>query len=115
MQQDKLTLATLGKLDDGTVGAVVDAAITEALIDCDDRPFLEKARKVTIEVVISPVLDNGRLKAVDVATGVKLVKPPQVARKQSLRTTFDTANRKVEAMLPDSYQDTMFTGEKEVS
>lgn len=62
--QDKLSLETLGQLDDGTVGAVANAAIAEALADCDDRPFLEKGRKVTVEIVINPVLDGSVLKGV---------------------------------------------------
>lgn len=113
--QDKLSLETLGQLDDGTVGAVANAAIAEALADCDDRPFLEKGRKVTVEIVINPVLDGSVLKGVDVAVGVKLTKPPQAAREQYLRTTVDTGSNKLTAMLADSYQDGLWTGKKEVS
>ncbi len=112
MQKDKLTLATLGQLDDGTVGAVVDAAIAEALADCDDQPFLKKGRKVVVEIVVNAVLDGNRLKGVDVASGVKLTRPPQAAREQYLRTTFGTVHKTVEAILPDSHQDGLFTGER---
>ena len=112
MQKEKLSLSTLSQLDDGTVGAVVDAAIAEALADCDDRPYLEKARKITIEVAVSPVLDNGRLKGVDVATGVKLAKPPQAARDQYLRTNYDTSTKTVEAFLADAYQDGLDFGDE---
>ncbi len=91
---------------------MVDAAIAEALADCDDRPFLKKPRKVVVEVSIQPVLDGSALKGVDVATGVKLTKPPQAAREQYLRTTFDSAHKTVEAMLPSEHQSALFTESK---
>lgn len=68
---------------------------------------------MVVEIVINPVLDGNTLKGVDVATGVKLTKPAQAARAQYLRTNFDTSSKTVEAMLPDSHQDSMFTGTKE--
>ena len=52
MPDDKqtLSLATLHKLDDGMVGRVVDAELQKVLRDCEDRPSLDKVRKVTIQL-----------------------------------------------------------------
>lgn len=113
MQKETLTLATLGKLDDGTVGAVVDDAITQALKDCEERPGLDGVRKLTIEVAFKPVLDSRSfaLKGVDIATKFKLAVPPQTARDQYLQTSVDTSKGVVEALMPESFQESMFASE----
>ncbi len=107
MQNEKLTLATLGQLDDGTVGAVVNAAITDALKDCDDRPGLKKARKITLEVSFEPVVDERSfvLKGVDIDTKVKLTVPAQELREQYLRTSLNTATTQLEAFLANEFQE----------
>jgi hypothetical protein len=113
--KQNLSLATLGQLDDGTVGAVVDAAIADILKDCDDRPGLKKARRVTLEVSFEPVVDERSfvLKGVDVSAQVKLSVPAQTMREQYLQTSLDTAVNRLEAHLPDAHQDSMFTETKE--
>lgn len=100
---------TLGDLDDGTVRAVTNAAIQQALDDCDARPVLDKARKVQITIALKPVPDTatGAMKGVHVDVAVKTTVPPQQGNGDYLRA--NVAGDHARAYMPDSQQDTMFT------
>lgn len=52
-----LSLATLAHLDRGVLAATVDDEINKAIADCDDRPHDDTARKVTLTIIVKPVLD----------------------------------------------------------
>lgn len=60
--QKTLSLETLGELDSGAAGVVIDAAIRTAVADIDDRGEDGKPRKVVIELTLSK-MDNGLLAA----------------------------------------------------
>lgn len=60
--QERLCLETLGNLDCGAAGLIIDAAIRDALADLDDRGSDLKPRKVEIAVTLK-VLDNGQVEA----------------------------------------------------
>lgn len=63
MSQLPVTAASLGKLDSGMAGLIIDAAIREAISDLEDRGFQdEKPRKVNI-VLTFKLLDNGQVHA----------------------------------------------------
>lgn len=48
--QKSLSLQTLGDLDGGAAGLIIDAAIREVLADLDDRGDDEQARRVSINL-----------------------------------------------------------------
>ena len=103
----RLTIDTLGDLDDGLTRKLVDKTLTEALADCEARPGLNKPRRVTLVIEFLPVLGQfGGLKGVEagVAVGSKL--PARAGRAEYLRTSFrgDT----VEAFLPEDQPQPLF-------
>lgn len=52
-----LTSGTLAKLDGGRAGVALDSALRQAVKDCLDRPGDERARKVTMEFQVTPVME----------------------------------------------------------
>lgn len=104
----QLTIDTLGDLDDGTLRHVVNKAIEEALTDCDNRPMLDKGRKLTLTVTASPILDDrsGAMRGVEIETQVQTKLPPRATHPDTLRT--NVRGSTVEAYLPDAHQDSMF-------
>ena len=62
--QRVLNLESLAALDGGAAGAIIEAALREAVADLDDRGQDKKPRKVLIAVTML-VLENGQV-AVDV-------------------------------------------------
>lgn len=111
-----LSASNLHKLDDGLVGRVVDDALQKALSDCEDRPSLNKIRKVTIEVELKPRFDDrsSALKGVDTTVQVKASVPATGMRTEFLYTSHDTSAGKVNAALPNSHQDGIdFNSERE--
>lgn len=104
---EPFTIDTLGNLDDGVVRKLVDKALEEALTDCDNRPGLEKARKVAITIQFLPVLDDrNAMKGVRATAQVKTSLPPRAANDDYLPTSIQGDH--VKAFLPDSRQDAMF-------
>lgn len=53
----QLTLETLPELSDAFAFGV-NAEILEALRDCNNRPRLQKGRKVKIELIFTPIVDK---------------------------------------------------------
>jgi hypothetical protein len=56
MSVQQLTLATLEKLDMGKAAAALQEHLKRAAIDCMDRPGDGKARKVTLQFDITPIV-----------------------------------------------------------
>lgn len=105
-----LLLDTLGDLDDGTIRMLVDTALHEALADCDNRPGLDKVRKVVIQIEFKPVLsERGGMKGVENVVQVKTNLPARAGRQEYLPTT--VRGDAVTAFLPDSYERPMFPTE----
>jgi len=57
MALHKVSLDSLGLLDEGRGAAAVQALLDRAADDCDDRPGDPKPRKVTLEIQCIPVLE----------------------------------------------------------
>jgi hypothetical protein len=56
-QFHKVSLDSLGLLDEGKGAAAFQALLDRAADDCDDRPGEPKPRKVTLEIEMVPVLE----------------------------------------------------------
>lgn len=105
-----LTLDTLGDLDDGTVKRLIEKAMQEALTDCDNRPALGKARRVTIQLSLEPEQDDrGAMKGVHMDVQVKTALPARSGRTEYLKTSI--IGNDVKAFLPDSYEQNLFEPE----
>lgn len=99
-----LTLDTIGDLDDGVVRGLVNAALEECLDDLDNRPALDKPRKLTIQLSLEPVLDKrGGLKGISAYAEVSKKIPPRTANADYCPT--NVRSGKLEAHLPDDRQD----------
>ncbi|WP_034382980.1 hypothetical protein [Deinococcus sp. YIM 77859] len=59
MESTKLTHSTIGNLQGGGIGYVIDDAINRAMQDCERRPGLKKARVVNIQIEFTPVVAQG--------------------------------------------------------
>lgn len=67
MALEKFTLATLSTMDGGRIQTAFQQALDRLRYDCEDRPSVKGARKVTLSVELTPVAaDNGELSSVDV-------------------------------------------------
>ncbi|MFA5552584.1 MAG: hypothetical protein WDA03_13340 [Trueperaceae bacterium] len=109
MPTDKqlFTIDTLGDLDDGTTRLLVDAALSEALADCDNRPYLDKPRRVVLTLELKPVLhEAGGMKGVQGDVAVKLSLPPRKTRGEYLPTNVNGDT--VEAYLPFDRPNALF-------
>lgn len=70
MAQEKLTLATLANLHNGTVGILFSDIVKTLGKDCEDRPALDKDRTLALIVRLRPRIDKkGNLE--DVAVDVE--------------------------------------------
>lgn len=73
MPRVNLSLATIGALDDGLAGAIINAEINTAVADLEDRGQDGKERKVIIE--LNMIKDEHGKIAVDVKAQAKM--PPR--------------------------------------
>lgn len=71
---EALRTATLTKVREGLLAAMLDAKLALAFEDCENRPTLEQARKVTLEIKIKPTGESP-LEMADIEFAVKLSKP----------------------------------------
>lgn len=58
MAVHELVLDTLHKLDDGRVSEAWRQAVRRAVTDCEDRPGVGDARKITLTLELVPVCDE---------------------------------------------------------
>lgn len=76
MSLKKFDFATLQEVHYGALNREIDSALRKAYLDCDDRPAVGTARKVTLTISMKPVAgDDGRLCNVDVDFDVKNAMP----------------------------------------
>jgi hypothetical protein len=54
----QVTFADLVAMDDGVLAVAIDAALRRAAEDCEDRPGVKRARKITLNLEVLPVLDE---------------------------------------------------------
>jgi hypothetical protein len=62
----QFTLENLARLDNGKAAAALDQHIRRAAADCMDRPADPKARVITLQIDLEPVLDTGDLSCSEV-------------------------------------------------
>lgn len=81
-------LAAIGAIDGGIVNAAVKKHLARAIEDCDDRPYEEKARKVTVQIEVKPVTrQDGATCEVEVTTQIKSTIPTHVANPITARVS----------------------------
>lgn len=54
-QLHQLTFQTLGQMDGGRIAEAFRLALERVLKDCEDRPHVDKARTISIQIAIKPV------------------------------------------------------------
>lgn len=65
---EKFDLATLAAMDGGRIREAFEQALNRCRHDCEDRPAVDGARKITLVVSLTPIADDsGELSSVDVA------------------------------------------------
>lgn len=80
MAVHQLTLETLNKLYDGRVAAAFDLKLKQLVLDLEDRPQAKQARKLTLEVTLTPMMADGELESAAVDFQV-LAKSPGLKTK----------------------------------
>lgn len=83
----EMKLDNLGLLDDGKIQGAFDAAIRRLAFDCVDRPTDGKARSLTMQIKLVPVLDEQSREAERVRAQVvfKEAVPPRQTRLYDLQ------------------------------
>jgi hypothetical protein len=56
----KLSLETLDQLDMGKISATLEVHLRRAIADCEDRPLDPKARSVTLQFDMTPIVTDDR-------------------------------------------------------
>lgn len=99
-----LTLDTLGQLQNGRVGATVEKHLERILQDCLDRWYIDKPRKLTLELSLTP-LPGGELglEAVEAGCKVTYKLPPVETNPQEcpIKISTDDAGIHIEVKLPE--------------
>lgn len=76
-----LTMGTLAEIDNGRLREAFEQALRRAQTDCKDRPALEKARKITLQLSMVPIVgDSGDLESCNVEFQIKEALPPRDTR-----------------------------------
>lgn len=88
MGRKELKLETLTELDGGRVPEAFNQALKRCVADCEDRPGVKDARKVTLEVMLSPNLDDDlEFESVDVKFQIKDTAPTRKTKKYNCNWT----------------------------
>lgn len=83
---------SLARLDGGRLRVGLDLALKRLVDDCADRPGLKKARRVTLEIEILPVMEGGgELDSVIVEFGIKERIPARSSKAYNMRAGHDGA------------------------
>lgn len=57
-QLERLTLASLAEIDGGRLALAFEQALKRCVLDCEDRPGESKPRKLTLNLELTPTLDE---------------------------------------------------------
>lgn len=80
MALQKFNFAALAEIDEGRLRIMFDLLLEKVRLDCVDRPALNKARSVSLNVSLTPKADqHGNLITVDVSLDVKESTPKRVS------------------------------------
>lgn len=87
MALQRFDLAALESLDGGRVARAFAHALSRCVEDCRDRPNLEEARKLKLELRCTPVADEetGELAGVDLEFHVSENSPTRKSRPYTMR------------------------------
>ena len=110
-----LTLATLGSLQDNMFGRAVDEGLRQCFVDCDDRPGLNKARRVTVTVDVYPDEEASGMSgsAQVVVANTKVTLPPAKTRKERLTMRRDADTGQPTLIVPDDHPALDLTQERD--
>lgn len=86
-QKMRLNLGTLGDLRGGAVGKIFDQKLSGVIADCNDRPGNKTARKVIIEVAVTPVDDDLEGEKVDIECSVHSKVPVMAIKAHQARVS----------------------------
>ncbi len=78
MAMKTLSYKTLGELDGGIIAIAMDAELERVIADCRDREGETKPRRITLELLISPLTDQcGHADDVETQFTIKSATPPR--------------------------------------
>ncbi|AWT34562.1 hypothetical protein DM785_02595 [Deinococcus actinosclerus] len=98
-----LNLGSLHTLSEGGFGIKVDRDIEQAIKDCEDRPGLKTARKVVIELTITPEGEGGLSDTTMTVTATsKLSVPKAATRKQPMTIKRDKDTGQPQLIIPEA-------------
>lgn len=76
----EFNLANLAYVSDGRINAIVKRHIERAILDCEDRPGDKKPRKVTLDLLVTPVvLQDGAVTDVNIEVEVSSRIPKHIS------------------------------------
>lgn len=88
--QEKMTLETLVAMDGGRIAQAFNREVERLTSDCDDRPALKKARKLTLTITLLPVpTDDGNLDSVFFGVAIDAKAPKKESKVYSAVATKD--------------------------
>lgn len=67
----------IASISDGELAHEINMAIHQAYLDCSARPGVGAARKITLEISLSPLVKGTELYRVDTGFVIKKALPPQ--------------------------------------
>ncbi len=68
----KVDLGLLQRFDGGRIAAMLDEAMKKATLDCQDRPYLDKKRTITMRIEVEPVRPDHTGELVEMGMTVKV-------------------------------------------
>lgn len=88
MPLKKFDFSSLIDLDGGRVKTAVELAIKRCELDCSDRPGLKKARRVSLNIDITPVIgEEGNLESCDLVFQVVDTTPKRTSKVYNMKAT----------------------------
>jgi hypothetical protein len=92
MALEQFTAAALATIDGGRLREALDLELRRCQVDCADRPALEKARKITLSIDLTPVQadDGADLDSIDVQFAVDSKLPRKRSKAYNMRAAEGT-------------------------
>lgn len=102
MALKEFTAQSITEIDDGRIAEAIQIELNKAREDCQDRPLVRKARKVNLQILLTPSPDDhGDVEGLKIGFKVNSVMPPKESREISVG--FQGINRMIwNDMAPDN-------------
>lgn len=85
MALKKFSIKNIGDLDGGRIAMMIDQQLGVAEVDCQNRPGVDKPRKVIVEIELHPIVDeSGVCEEVSVGFDAKTNVPKQRSKQISM-------------------------------